>query len=114
MACPGCPNRFRGYEYMVAGKPGKATVALYPWGGLTCIFVTSDGLRGGTADYPPDKLDSRFKGLNDEIDLCESPLTTDEALKLGNLALDGACRPLATVVDVNSGDDVARVFAPDA
>lgn len=75
--------------------------------------MTSDGLHGGTADFSPDKLAERFPGLNDQIDLCEYPITTDEALRMGNLALDGVCRPLAAIVDVNSGDDVARVFAPE-
>lgn len=35
MACAECPNRFIGYEYVIAGALGAASVALYPEGGLT-------------------------------------------------------------------------------
>ena len=114
MACPECPNRFNGYDKMQIRRLGGAAVALHAEGGLTCSYVTSDGRRGGMIHLPPDKLAEMFPGLNNSIDLCEHPFTAEEAIALGNLGVHGACRPLAFLVNVNDGDFVARVFAPEA
>ncbi len=113
MACPECPNRFSGYDNMRVQRLGGAFVALHDEGGLTYSYVTSSGARGGMVHLRPDQLAEKFPGLNEKISLCGRPLSGEEALALGNLGVHGACRPLAFLVDVNSGDDVARVFAPD-